>query len=282
MLAATSSHVAECPDLGPECNGPVAPVPYRHHIDLFMTETSLDAAWGVRPWLAVEARMSVRSVAITPTYSELDGTPKDVPNDIHHHDETLVGITDPWLVLRTGAAAGRFVTAARVGVTLPFGSTVEDPYALGARGLWHEHTQFGAGTVMPVVGGGVSYLGERVEVALTLLGFFGLAENAKGFRAPSRFFVGARGTFPLLEGKVRPFAAVDVAHEGKELWHGLPGLEGSFAQTTLLAGGGLAWVFADPWSVELGARARVARFSEGASFEYPGILQLAISTRFGP
>src|SRR5689334_13574025 len=98
MLVGTASHLATCPDLGPQCNAPTPPTPYYHHVSLFTTEIALDAAYGVTPWLAVEARLPLRIVKTKPTYNELDGTPKLVPDDIHHHDSTIAGPSDPWLV----------------------------------------------------------------------------------------------------------------------------------------------------------------------------------------
>jgi hypothetical protein len=279
-LFATSSHLAECPDLGPECNGPVAPVPYNHHVDLFMTEVSIDAAYGVTSWLAAEARFGLRVVDISPSYTEVDGTAKSVPDDIHHHDETLVGPSDPWLVARLGAAKGKLVTSARFGLSFPIGRTEPDPYKLGAEGKSHEHSQFGTGTFVPIVGLGLSYLGDPVEVSFTALGLFSVYENEHGFRAPSRFFFGLRATLPLADGALRPFVAVDLPHETEELWGGAPGLEGSNVRTDLLAGAGVAWRFADPWSLELGFRARIAQLTDAASFDYPGVLQLGLSTSF--
>lgn len=258
------------------------PIPYRHKVDLVMNETVLDIGYGITSWLGVEGRLALRVVDITPMYSELDGTPKSVPNDIHHHDETLVGATDPWLLFRVGAKCGVFVTAARFGFTLPLGKTQEDPYALGEQGLSHEHTQFGTGTLVPVVGGGVSYVHERVEVGLSGIAFFSLYENGKGFRAPNRWQAGLRTTVPLLEGVLRPFATFDLTYEGRELWHGKEGLEGSFTQTSLLAGAGLAWRFSDPWSLEVSGRAVLARSSDAPTFAYPGVLGFAVSTHFGP
>jgi hypothetical protein len=260
----------------------VKPIPYRHTVDLVIGETVLDVGYGIASWLAVEGRLALRVVDLTPTYAELDGTPKSVPNDIHHHDETLVGPTDPSLLFRVGAKSGAFVTAARFGFTFPLGKTVENPYALGEQGISHEHTQFGTGTIVPVVGGGLSYVAERVELSWSALAFFSLYENAKGFRAPSRWQTGLRTTVPLFDGALRPFVTVDLTHGGRELWNGAPGLEGSFQQTSVLGGGGLAWRFADPWSVELGARAVLARASDGASFEYPAVFDVAVFTHVGP
>jgi hypothetical protein len=280
FLSATTSHLAECPDLGPECLGPVPPTPYNHHVDLFMSEVSLDAAYGIAPWLAAELRLALRIVDVNPTYSEVDGTPKSVPNDIHHHDETLVGPSDPWLVARFGGAAGDFVTAARLGVTLPIGRTEPDPYALGAEGKSHEHIQFGTGTFMPIVGLGVSWAGGPVHLSASGTALFSLYENGEGFKAPSRMFGGVRVTVPLDEGAWLPYASVDLAHETEELWQGHVGLEGSNVRTDLLVGLGVAWRFADPWQAEIGVRARVAQLTDAASFDYPGLLQLGLSTQF--
>jgi hypothetical protein len=278
MLYATTGHVAECPDLGPQCRTANPPVPYNHHIEQFMSDVSLDASYGVTPWLAAELRLSLRIVDVNPSYSELDGTPKSVPNDIHHHDRTLVGPGDPWAVMRFAAASGRFVSAARLGVTLPIGRTEPDPYALAEQGRWHEHLQFGTGTFMPIAGIGLSYGLERVDLSLSALGLFSLYENGHGFRAPSRFFASTRTTVPLLDRRLRPYVSVDLSHETEELWNGHPGAEGSNVRTELLLGGGIAWTFAPPWTAELGVRARVAQFTDAASFDYPGLVQFALST----
>jgi hypothetical protein len=278
MIVASTSHLAECPDLGPECSSPTPPIPYNHHVDLFMNEVNLDVSYGIAPWLAVEGRVALRTVDVTPTYSERDGTPKLVPNDIHHHDETLIGVTDPWLVLRTGAALGKLITSARLGVTLPVGRTEPDPYKLGAEGKRHQHIQFGTGTFVPVVGIGASYAFESLELSLSALGLFSAYANDAGFRAPSRYFLNARATIPFRQGKVRPYVAFDMPHETLELWNGAPGLEGSNVRTEILFGGGLLWRFFPPWAAEVGFRARIASLTDAASFDYPGILEIGIST----
>ncbi|MDB4994467.1 MAG: hypothetical protein JWM74_1899 [Myxococcaceae bacterium] len=280
MLGATTSHVEECPDLGPECASSPPPVPYRHHVKLFLTETNFDASYGLTPWLAIDARFGFRVVDITPTYFELDGAPKRVDDDIHHHDETLVGLTDPWLVARLGAASGKLVTTSRLGFTLPLGNTVEDPYALGARGLSHEHTQLGTGTFVPIVGLGLAWIDPRYELSLSAVALFSLYENDKGFRAPSRSFVSSRMTLPLLESTWRPYATFELAHEGRERWHGVDGAE-SFVRNDLLVGAGLGWRFAPPWEAQLGLRVRAASLGNGATFEYPGIVMFGLATSFG-
>jgi hypothetical protein len=279
--AATVSHVAECPDLGPECFEPGPdPVPYNHHVELWNSEIALDASLGITPWFAAEVRAALRIVDVNPSYSELDGTPKQVPGDIHHHDETLVGPSDPWIVGRFGARAGDLVTTARLGFTLPLASTEPNPYTLGRRGISHQHIQLGTGVVMPIVGGGVAWVGEPANVSLSYIGIYGLYENGEGFRPPSRTFLELRAGLPLLEDRLEPFVVADLAHESEELWDGLPGLEGSNVRTDLLLGGGAVWTFTPGWAVDASVRARAARFTDAAAFDQTVALSLGVRAAF--
>lgn len=278
MLGGSSSHVAECPDLGPACFTGPPPTPFYHHVALFSTETALDASYGVLPWLAVEARLSLRTVTTKPTYTELDGTPKTVLDDPHHHDETIIGPADPWLVLRFGSVWSKLITTARLGVTVPIGSTVPNPYVLGAEGKWHEHTQLGSGTFIPLVGLGLAYTIGPAELDLSALGIFSVYANDKGYRAPSRLFPALRVTVPFLKGDLRPYVAVDLPCETGERWDGKPGLEGVDGRIDLLVGGGLSYRFKAPWRVDLSARGHAAGLARGASFDYPGLLQIGVAT----
>jgi hypothetical protein len=272
-------HVEGCPDIGPQCASRPQPTPYVHHVELQTEETDLDATYGIARWLAVELRFPLRVVHENPTYFALDGTPLGNVNDTHHRRETLVGPGDPWLVARVGAAAGRFVTAARVGVTVPLGSTVPDPYVLGREGLPHEHIQFGTGTVVPVVGGGIAWDADWVQLSLAAMAFFNLYADGYGYRAPSHWFLSTRATVPILAGTLRPYLGGDLVHEGREVWQGLYGEE-SYALTDLLLGGGLAWRFAAPWSVEASVRFPVVHETQGANYGYPALFQLGFGTSF--
>lgn len=276
----TVSHVAECPDLGPACEGPVPPTPYNHHIDQFIFETGLTATIGLADWFELENRWALRVTDVSPTYSELDGTPKSVPNDIHHHDETLVDPTDGWLVGRFAQRHGDFIGTFQLGMTLPIGRTEEDPYRLGAEGLSHEHLQAGTGTVMPIVGFAVSYTVAPVTMGLSGVGFVSAYENDEGFRAPSRIYASHRVSVSLVDGMFRPFAGIDLAHETEELWQGKPGLEGSNVRTELYGSTGLAFRFFDPWSVDISIRGRVATLTDAPTFEVPVMIGLGLETSF--
>jgi hypothetical protein len=289
MASANVTHVAECPDLGPECNEKPPPIPYKHHVEMFAAELALDATFGILPWLAAELRFPLRITKVTPSYRELDGREKDVPDDIHHHDVTLFGPGDPWLMMRAGASRGGFVTGARLGVTLPLGKTRPDPYELGRRGHSHEHIQFGAGTLMPIVGAMISYRYDRVsarsplsgvELALSGLGLFSFYENHHGFRAPSRLFGSLRVTPLFLRGRLRPFVTADVTHETNERWRGKVGDEGPNERTDLLVGGGVSWRFYREWGVDFGFRVRAAKLAGGTTLHYPGVMEVGVSTSF--
>lgn len=279
------SHVAECPDLGPECYGPVAPVPYNHHVAQVIAETALDFSLGITPNFGLDMRWSLRVTDVNPTYSELDGTPKEVPDDIHHHDETLVDVTDPWLLARVGGSAGSFVSVARLGLSFPVGRTEPDPYELGRRGESHQHLQAGTGTFVPIAGFGFAYTaGAGTEVPVTIalsgIGFFNLSENSHAFRAPLRLYASHRLALALLEGALTPAAEVSLGHEGEEYWHGMPGLEGSNVRTEIYLGGSLGWRFYDSWALEATARGRVASLTDAPTFHSLGVFSLALSTSF--
>ncbi len=280
------SHVADCPDLGPECyDGGPPPTPYNHHVDQVLAETVFDASLGITPWFAVDTRWSLRIADVNPTYSELDGTPKEVPDDTHHHDETLVDVTDPWLLARLASVQGPFVGLLRLGASFPVGRTEPNPYALGRQGKRHQHLQAGTGTVVPMVGFGMGYTiapGTKVPVTLGLggLGFFNAYENDEGYRAPVRLYASHRVSVSFLDGVLAPFAEATLAHEGEELWDGDVGLEGSNVRTEIYVGGGLAWRFYDAWSADLTTRARVATLTDAPSFTSYGLFSLGVSTRF--
>ncbi len=282
----TVSHVAECPDLGPECfHEGHPPTPYNHHIDQVMAETVFDASLGVTPWLAIDTRWSLRVADVNPTYSELDGTPKQVPDDTHHHDETLVDVTDPWLLARLASVHGDFVGAVRLGLSFPVGRTEPDPYALGRQGESHQHLQAGTGTVVPIVGVGLAYaLARSTKTPVTLglggIGFYNAYENGEGFRAPVRLYASHRVSVSFMDGVLTPFAECTIAHEGEEYWNGEVGLEGSNVRSELYLGGGLEWRFYDEWAVDLTTRGRVASLTDAPTFQTYGIFSLGLSTRF--
>lgn len=276
-LYGSAGHLAECPDLGPACNQSPPPVPYHHHVALWLSDVTADMSYGLTEAFAIEGRVVLRIVDTTPTYREIDGTEKFVPNDIHHHDRTMVGLGDPWLVLRTGATFGKLQTAARLGISFPVGRTEPDPYALAAQGKWHEHIMMGTGTFLPIVGIGFSYPIDSVVLSASALGLFSVYENKDGFRAPTRIFGGIRAGYSFASTKLTPNVTIDLAHESAEIWHGAYALEGFNARTDVLIGAGVSWEFSLLWKLDATFKARVLRLTDAPAFNYPGLVQLSIA-----
>lgn len=279
-LPSTTTHVEDCPDLGPSCKSSPPPTAYVHHVDRVTAETALDASYGLHRAFALELHFPLRIVREDPSYAELDGAPKDVPDDIHHHKETLVGLSDPWLSLRAGGALGGLVTQAKLGLSVPIGSTQPNPYRLAEQGLSHEHTQFGSGTFEPIVGLGLSYRVEPLTFSASALALFSLYENGKGYRAPTRVTATLRSDLVIGGGTFRPYLAGDLAHQSEERWSGSADGEGSGARTDILLGGGLVVRIADPWSLDVGMRVRAATIASAPTMRYPGLVQVGVITHW--
>lgn len=282
------SHVEGCPDLGPECHahgGAAPPAPYWHYVDELIAETALGAKLAITSAFAVETRWAFRVVDVNPTYAELDGTPKLVPDDIHHHDETLVDVSDPWFVASFSVSSSGLSSTAKLGLSLPVGRTEEDPYALGAEGKRHQHIQGGTGTVVPIVGFDLAYTIARSSVAPVTIGLdgtglFSLYANDEGFQAPTRFDVGHRVSVSLFEGRLTPSLSLRFSRDGEEYWHGAVGGEGSMERMELLLGGSLAWRFFDRWWISAAALGRIASLTDTPTFESAGTFTFAVGTTF--
>jgi hypothetical protein len=277
ILPATADHPVSCPDSGPECNGPNPPGPYRHHIKALLSESNLEAAYGLSSWAVLEARLSLRVLDMKPHYLELDGTPKEVPNDIHHKDETLVGPTDPWLMVRFTKAFGRFVPAVRVGFSIPLGSTVEDPIVLTQMGLEHQHVQFGTGVFGPIFGASGTYIGQGFELTGGVHAMPVVFENDEGYRGPTRIYTTSRASADVPSLRLRPFLGVEHVYDGPDHWKGTTDAD-SFVVSDILVGGGVDWAFMPYWQLGVTLRVVAVTFRD-TIIDYPGSLAFSVGTR---
>jgi hypothetical protein len=206
-----TSHVAECPDIAPECATTIIPA-HKHVVRVGLTHFEIDASYGLRDAMQLSLRVPYDNKAQRVQYTTLDGAPFTPPyGDIHHRSETLDGISDPSLVIDR-ALRDRWMLS--IGTTLPLGHTVDDPIDLGKRGLKHEHIQFGSGTFEPLVA--AQYANAKWFARVE--GKFSVYEGGNGFKAPTTFIWSIGPTFRTHGIAVEP--RLNGQHQSLAYWRG--------------------------------------------------------------
>jgi hypothetical protein len=209
--AFSTSHVAECPDVAPECATQLIP-PHMHRAKVGVTHSELEAVYGLREQMQLALRLPYDVKDIRIRYTTLEGGPFTPPyGDIHHRTETLRGLGDPSLMLDWSPSPGWQLG---FGTTFPAGDVTEDPVRLGKEGLKHEHTQFGTGTFNPKLA--VQFyrarLFARAEGRLTAY------ESSGGYRAPNTFVLSVGPS--LRAGRISIDPRINAQYQGRARWHG--------------------------------------------------------------
>lgn len=245
VVGATSLHVvhqAGCADPANCADVPVQPV-HLHDQRLMPAELRPIIEIGATDRWGLELHVPFRITRTTIAYTTAVGAPYE-PLDpgIHHRNETLAGIGDPWLLGRwNGMMAGTLLTA-RLGLSFPIGRTQENPFALGAAGKRHQHIQFGSGTLDPVAGFDASRAFAKVQLVGYAQGQIAAYENRQGFRSGVRILTGFQ-VGRRLWGGLSGGLGGDVLHEGAERWEGRIQQDGNLGRTEILAGGSLVQSF---------------------------------------
>jgi hypothetical protein len=228
-------HPETCPDIGPICNVREEP-PQLHDQHFYMAELRPVVGIGLTQVLGLELQAPFRMVKTTIKFRRLDHTPfqPDYEN-IHHRNETVFGIADPWLFASASGTLGDFTLISRTGVGIPLGSTQPDPFARGRAGLSHQHIQFGTGTFYPIFA-----LDSKLAIEPVQLTAYGQAvlfayENRHGYRPGNRYSVGAAGDIEIVK-HLRAGPAVDLMNEQPERWHDLVQQDGNVGRTDILVG----------------------------------------------
>ncbi len=274
-------HESACPDIGPICAERDEP-PQIHDQRFVIGELRATVEHGLTDALGVELQLPLRLNRTTIQFRRLDGTPVTLDyENIHHRDETLFGVGDPWVLGRYAFSVGEVRLAARAGFTVPLGRTVEDPFALGAAGQPHQHVQFGNGTVQPVLALEANRAWDSWSARLWGQAQLSVAENSHGFRAGHRLGLGLSAGLKVTDS-LRLSAGADVAHEQPERWGGIVQQDGNLGRTDVLLGGGLHWTVS---AVRLGLTLQVPVYSHiighHGQLTYPGLLGLSAGTTFG-
>ena len=279
------THPAGCADLTNCDEVPVQPT-YIHDQRIYPVELRAVGELGVTRSIGVELQVPVRTVGTTIGFTTPAGAPY-VPadRDVHHRDEALTGIADPWLLGRWGLFVERLTLTLRVGTTLPLGHTEPNPFTLGDQGLRHQHIQFGTGTFDPVAAFEVTRLFGIVQVASYGQAQVPVYQNKHGFRAPARFLGGLQAGRLLFE-KVSGGLGAELLHETPERWDGAIRQDGNLGRTEIMAALSLMRPLGEQTSFGVVARIPLWRRivvgdEPQGSLTSPVMLSVVVSRTFG-
>jgi hypothetical protein len=281
-------HSEACPDIGPVCLERDEPAQL-HDQTFWVGDLRPIVEWGLTSTWGLEVQVPRRLTRTDVLFRRLSGevfTPDYL--NIHHRNETLFGLSDPWLSGRGAWRLGEVHLTARAGVTLPFGRTEPNPFQLGREGLPHQHIQFGTGVVSPVLQVDAAH-----PVGRFLLSGYGQAlvvpfENDKGYRAGHRFAGGAEVGMQVV-GPLRASLGADVLNEQPERWDGRVEQDGNVGRTDVLVGGTLRYAFPG-LTAQLAVKApvwqhfiQVEHDHEGdpGQLTYPAVVSLSLQRSFG-
>ena len=283
-------HDEYCPDIGPICA--VRNEPPQLHDQRFSTgELRLFGAYAFTERWSLELQVSFRVLSTDITFRRLDGTAFEPDyENIHHRDETLYGLGDPWLLARAALLLGPVSLQGRAGVGLPVGETRENPFALARAGKSHQHIQFGAGTVFPVVGVDASVPVGPVAVQARAQAVLYVAENTEGFQA-GNVYSGGLGVEGRPLERLSVGGGPEVQVERPERWDGQLEEEGNLGRWELRLGARIGY---DLGGTTLGASVSVPLYihltesshrhapegadGEAGQLEYPLLVGLSVTT----
>lgn len=255
-----------------------------HSQRIALGEARLRAEYALTDRTGISALVPVRLVDTSIRYLDA-ATRAEVrlaEPEIHHRNERLVAVVDPWLLFRASGTLGPIEVDARAGVTAPLAGTEDDPFALGDLGLAHQHIQFGTGTWNPVVGVEARYRFARWGLAAYALTQQVLYENGKGYQAGDRYAAALLATSPLGTKDFSFSLGPEGQAESAERWHGaIRTDEGNQGRIDLLAAGSVGWRLTEDLAVTGTVRARLFTHVVGGQLTYPAVFEVGLSKTFG-
>jgi hypothetical protein len=242
-----------------------------------VADAALVAEYGIAGGLGLSLTSFYRRVTTRIHFQDADRQPLALPGgDIHHRDQTLTGPGDPWALLVAGKARGPWSMAVRAGVSIPLGRTEENPFALGRRGLPHEHIQFGTGTWDPMFGLSLGRALGKASVIASALARLPRYENEHGYRAGHRYDA-SLAVDRRLGDRWRAQTGLDLAHETAERWNGVIEEEGNLGRTDLLVSAALVRQVGAAGALSLQVKVPLVSHAHGSQVDYPAIVGLAWS-----
>jgi len=222
---------------GLDSNGdPTTPGQHQHEVTMNMMSIQPSFTFAaLEDWnleVLLPLRLMQRKAKIVPIDDMNDEQLADAQRnlDIHHPSKTLKGVGDLAVMFRSRTPDVPWSW----GVTLPTGTTEEDPYVLGADHLAHEHVQFGTGTVVPRLEYRALNDGWITMVALMAPVY----ANRHGFTAPPELtlFSARRGQ---LTDVITWTLGASARAQGYGDWNGTRDINTGYG--ALVADAGLSW-----------------------------------------
>jgi len=231
---------------------------------------------GLRPGLGVQLIGGLRQVNTRIHFLTPERQPLTFPEgSIHHRDETLTNSADASVLIHAAMSAGAWSISSRGGLSLPFGSTVENPFALVRQGLAHQHVQFGTGTFDPLLGLAAGRRLGQWTITTNVDTRIVIHTTSKGYRAGDRFHCNATLTTPRRGGWSGTIGA-DVLRENSETWNGTREAEGNLGRTDALVSFGVVRPLGSG-ALTLSAQVPFLTRAVGAQIHHPVIVSLGWS-----
>lgn len=132
---------------------------HRHHVNLNIYRTDISFRYYPKPSWMLEVNLPYETKIQEASVEKIDPVTDEqweaikLNGHIHHRNETYTGLADADMFVGQywqGIFKENDFLMARLGLTIPFGQTEENPWILGEQGLEHLHIQFGTGTFNPV------------------------------------------------------------------------------------------------------------------------------------
>ena len=183
----------------------------------------------------------------------LDGEVYDPPYaGIHHRDETLIGISDPLLLLqRYQGLPADFVLGLSIGSTIPLGKIEEDPFALAAQGKEHQHFQRGTGSFVPNGRLEIFWMGLRWRAIGVVMGQRPVYESNHGYTPAARISYGLTGGYRL-KPETQVLLSTMAQHDGADAWNG--DTSNSSSRDLIMSGVGVTHVISKQLSLQAQVR----------------------------
>ena len=255
-----------------------------HEQDFVLVDLNLFATLGLSERFALELRQPLRYVNVQATFLDDQGRVMPGFTSIHHRDETLVGPGDTevggrFRILRPKLGQDTTLDAT-FGVSLPVGKTEDNPFALGRRGLDHQHIQFGSGTFDPLAGFELSHGFGAFSLVGWASGRASLYENSHGFQSGARIAAGvsAASGFGLQQWQFT--AGPELYHEQPSQWNDEPEPINS-GRTDVIASAGVFFLPSAAFEMHAIVKKPFTVRALGGQLDIPFTFVLGASINFG-